>query len=356
MTNKVKMRSVLMQAGGQGDGIMAANGMQALFELGVPFLSDEHRCFTRSLVEPLVKIMLPQVNIDTVANSAHSPHPRYHLLSKLSWTTVFRNYLTKDCYFDFAERRRIASYDYPLQNWQRRLQQYLTDRSLSSGTRVLRETPAYYGLKMWAPIAEAWGISEIALLRGLYLSHGTISRRMHSYVKSLPSPGTKTAVNKIAIFPGGGSFQCIPAAFVSSLILQLGLVRSLYTCYFAPGDNLINDYKKAGISSDITRTLDDISFVVANSDVTVTADSFVSHIAQILAKEHVALMSHDLPQQTIHPASTSAVVFEALECCPCYYTIRRENKLCPSGHHCCAVYFSDSYLEKSVDAIRKALL
>lgn len=344
-----------MLAGGRGDGVMAANGLQALLELRIPFLADDHVCYARNIVEPFIKIMLPGLNISRSADSRHSPHPRYHLLSKISWTTVFRNYFFKDVYFDFVERRRYASYNYPLQSWNRRLQQYLTDKKLSSGTRVLRETPAYYGLKMWAPVAEAWGVSETALLRGLYNSYQTMFKRIDSYIKNQTFPDSRRSVKKIAIFPGGGSFQFLPSEFISNMISELGLDASQYTCYFAPGDNLINDYNEAQINSDITHTVEDILLVISNADVVITADSFVSHIAQILAKEHVALMSHDFPQHTIHPAARSTIVFEPLDCCPCYYTLRREEKLCPAGHRCCAVFLSDRYRNQAVYSIRKIM-
>ncbi|MDO8281056.1 MAG: hypothetical protein Q7U10_00275 [Thermodesulfovibrionia bacterium] len=355
MPYKAKIKSILMQAGGQGDGIIAANGLQALIELNIPFLADDGICFTRSLVEPLVKAMLPGLNIRSIADAGHSPHPRYHLLSKISWTTVFRNYFSGDFYYDFAERRRLASFDYPPQGPGRRLQQYLTDMKLSSGTRVLRETPSYYALKMWAPVAAAWGVSETALLRGLYMSYRTVSQRLRQYADDPERHHAEVPVNKIAIFPGGGSFQFLPADFIRGILSELMPDGSGYTCYFAPGDPMLDDYVKAGLNSSVTNSVDDILQIVANADITVTADSFVSHLAQLISKEHVALMSHDLPQHTIHPAARSRVVFEPLDCCPCYYTNRRDEKLCPAGYECCAVFLSGSYREQALETIKKIL-
>src|SRR5574337_203297 len=186
---RTQVTSVLMQ-GGQGDVVMAANGLQALLELGVPVLAPDAVCYTRSFVSPLIRIMLPQVRVSVLSESKHCAHPRYATSSKTSWTTVYRNYFTRDYYVNFAERRRLASYGYESPTRMRRLQQWLTDRRLASGPRPLRETPAYYGLKMWAPLAEAWSVSEIELLRGLYLSHHTISDRLVSYARALPDAGS----------------------------------------------------------------------------------------------------------------------------------------------------------------------
>ena len=46
---KTPIRSVLMQ-GGQGDVVMAAHGLQALLDLGVPELTPDAVCYTRSVV------------------------------------------------------------------------------------------------------------------------------------------------------------------------------------------------------------------------------------------------------------------------------------------------------------------
>jgi hypothetical protein len=355
MSGKQKLRSIVMQVGGQGDGIMAASGLQALLELGIPFLEDDSVCFTRSLVRPVIKIMLSGINIALDADSKRAPRPRYHLISKISWTTVFRNYFAGDIYFGFAERRRLASYNCPPQKWTGRLQQYLMDKKLSSGTRWLRETPSYYGLKMWAPVAENWRVSETALLRGLYASYQTVSERIDSYIKNQTRLGFPSVLKEIAIFPGGGSFQFLPPEFIRIIITELGLNASRYTCFFAPGDDLINRYKKAHINCDITHSVDDMLMVIAHADVTITSDSFASHLAQIAAREHIALMSHDLPQHTIHPAARSTVVFEPLDCCPCYYTSRNQQKLCPAGYSCCAVFLSYSYRKQAVLSIKKVL-
>ncbi len=341
--------------GGQGDAVMAANGLQALREIGAAPLADDAICYTRTYAEPLIRIMLPDIKVSSLSYSKHSSRPRYSTSSKTSWTTVFRNWFTNDCYVNFAERRRWASYGYPAPGLNKRLQQFLTDIKLASSNKWQRETPAYYGLKMWAPLAQASSLSEIDLLRGLYLSYQTISQRMKSYMSSLEKPISGDAA-EIAFFPGGKSFQYLPPVFLKKLISELGLDNSQYVCCFSPEDQSIADYKSEGLNSKITTAMHDILSAVAHSKVTVTADSFVSHIAQLAADKHVAMMSHDLPQHTIHPAADSLIIYEPVNCCPCNYINRSANGKCPSGHHVCRVFLIDRYLEKSINALKKCIL
>ena len=344
---KVRIRSILIQDGGQGDGIMATHGLQALIESGLPFLEEGATCYVRTVVEPLVRVMLPDLKVLNLSRSKHSPHPRYHIIGKTSLTTLFRNLFLKDFYINFSARRKRASYGYT-QGGMARFLQAATDLFLASGRNWLRETPAYYGLKMWAPLAESWGMSEVDLARWLYRAFSTLSEKLKAHASGLVR-AVDTA--PIAIFPGGKSFQYIPPSFLREVISRLGLRGSEYACYFAPDDRSIEGYRRAGINCSVTQGVEDILRVVAGAEVTITADSFVSHIAQMLSPRHVALLSHDLPQHTIHPAAGSIVVFEPLECCPCNYTGREMAGTCAGGYEACRVFESKTYLEAVVRAV-----
>ncbi len=347
---KAAIRSVLMQ-GGQGDVVMAVNGLQALIDLGVPVLAPGAACYVRSLIVPLSRVMLPQVTVAALADSRHAARPRYATSAKTSWTTLFRNHFTSDWYVNFAERRRLASYGYSPPPRIGRVPQWATDWKLASGPRWLRETPSYYGLKMWAPLAEAWSVPEIALLRGFYLSYRTIAGRLRSFGASLVPPPGQT----LAMFPGGRAFQFIPPGFLRRLIDALAMSPAGYCCYFAPEDPSMNEYRVAGLTCGITRSVEEMLAVIAVSAVTVTADSLASHIAQLVARVHLALMSHDLPQHTIHPAAPSVVVYEPLDCCPCAYGNRSPGSRCPAGHEVCAVFRSEGYFDATVRAARRCL-
>jgi hypothetical protein len=337
--------------GGQGDVLMAANGLQALIELGLPVLAANAVCYTRSFIVPLVRVMLPELTVTSLDESRHAAHPRYATSAKTSWTTVIRNCFTSDWYVNFAERRRMASHGYVLPSRFSRLRQRITDWKLASGSRWLRETPSYYGLKMWAPLAEAWSVSEIALLRGLYASYRTMAHRLRSYARSLQS----APAIPLAIFPGGRSFQFIPAGFMRGIIHAIGQSRDGYCCCFAPEDPLLNEYRAANLTCEVTRSVEEMLAVMVHSTVTVTADSLASHIAQLTANAHLALMSHDLPQHTVHPAASSVVVYEPLNCCPCVYGNRTQGSRCPAGHAVCAVFGSSRYFEATVHAVQRAL-
>lgn len=70
---RVRIRSILIQDGGQGDGIMAAHGLQALIESGLPFLHEGATCYVRTVVEPLIRTLLPGLRVLNLAQSRHSP-------------------------------------------------------------------------------------------------------------------------------------------------------------------------------------------------------------------------------------------------------------------------------------------
>lgn len=201
---------------------------------------------------------------------------------------------------------------------------------------------------MWAPLAESWDLSEVDLLRWLYLAFFTLSERLRDYASGLVK-ATDTPL--IAIFPGGKSFQYIPPLFLKEVISRLGLHDSEYTCYFAPEDRSIDEYRRYDINCSVTHGVEGIVRVVASADVTITSDSFVSHIAQMLSPRHIALLSHDLPQHTIHPAAGSIVIFEPLECCPCNYTNREIVEVCAKGSKECKVFQSRTYMEAVIRAV-----
>src|SRR5438477_1971693 len=105
------IRTVRIHAG-QGDVLMAVHGLQALTELGAPFLAPDACVYTRAATESLVRLLLPGVTVAPLTRSAGAAHPRYVIVQHLSWTTVLRNWFTHDWYVNFPERRLLASYGY----------------------------------------------------------------------------------------------------------------------------------------------------------------------------------------------------------------------------------------------------
>jgi len=337
--------------GGQGDVLMAANGLQALLELGLPVLAPDATCYTRTAIVPVIRVMLPGIKVAPLAESQHAARPRYATSAKTSWTTVFRNYFTSDWYVNFAERRRLASFGNAGPSRHARIEQWITDWKLASGPRWRRETPSYYGLKMWAPLAEAWSVPEVALLKGLYKSYRTMATRLRLHAEAFGHEPAAT----LAIFPGGRSFQFIPPDFVRELVTTLTISADEHCCYFAPDDPLIEDYRAVGLACAVTPSIEAMLASIARAKVAVTADSLASHVAQLSARLHLALMSHDVPQHTIHPAAASIVVYEPLECCPCEYGNRTPGSRCPAGHERCAVFRSCDYRDAALHALRRLM-
>lgn len=68
------IRSVRIHAG-QGDVLMAINGLQALLDLGAPFLAEDACVYTRTNTESLIRAILPNIRVTSLQESKHVPHP-----------------------------------------------------------------------------------------------------------------------------------------------------------------------------------------------------------------------------------------------------------------------------------------
>ncbi|MBI5329655.1 MAG: hypothetical protein HZB71_03480 [Betaproteobacteria bacterium] len=339
------LRSIVM-TGGQGDVVMAANGLAALLRLGAPALAPEAVCYVRSLAAPLIAWMLPEVHVESISLSKHAPHPRYHTSANTSWSTVARNWFGADYYVNFASPRRRASFGFPIPGGVERMQNWLTERCLYASLDWRRASPVYYGQRMWTPLAARHGFSEIDLLRGLHQSYQDLRVRLRERAARTPLPA---GAPPVAIFPVGKAYQTMPPAFVAALVE--GLSAQDYACYLAPGDAIIERYRAAGLRCEVAPDLDAVLAVVAHSRVTATVDSFISHVAQLAAQRHVAFMSHDLPQHTLHPAALSQVVFTPMPCVPCNYLVRHDVQACAAGRPCCGVYEDPAYLARGRAAL-----
>lgn len=348
------IRSVRIHAG-QGDVLMAINGLQALLDLGAPFLAEDACVYTRTNTESLIRAILPNIRVTSLQESKHVPHPRYVIVQRTSWSTVLRNWLYTDYYVNFPERRLITSFGYPRPGGIQRLRMMLTDLRYGTPINRERETPAYYGLKIWAPLAGRWGISDTELMRGLYAAHRTLRQRLLAHAETLAPEEQEAPAPDIAIFPTGRGFQYVPPAFLMRLIVEAGLRAERYACFFGPNDPSITDYRNAGLPCRITRDPMALLRIVVHAEITVTSDSFVSHLAQLAARQHIALMSHDLPSHTIHPTAASHIVFEPQDCCPCYYTTRSTGAVCQAGRTACGVFTMDRYLASAVITLRQCL-
>lgn len=348
------IRSVRIHAG-QGDVVMAVQGLQALRELGAEVLHPEAVVYTRTDTASLVSMLLPGVHVETLQASAHAGHPRYVIVQHTSWSTVLRNLLYPDFYVNFPERRLVTSFGYPRPGAMHRVRMWLTDMTLATPTNRDRETPDYYALKIWAPLAARWHISNTDLMRGLYMGYRTLRARLEQQAALLEQSGPPLAVPEVAIFPAGRGFQYVPPDFVRQLVREAGLSDARYACWFGPKDPTIGDYERAGLRCLVSDSPESALRVVQRAAASLTSDSFVSHLAQLAARRHIALMSHDLPTHTMHPAAPSDVIFEPQDCCPCFYTIRDPGAVCRAGHTQCGVFTMERYLGRAAAALARAL-
>ena len=340
------IRSVVI-TGGQGDVMMSVNGMIASMKINPSIFSHNVVVYTRSVVLPVVDSLLKNIKVRDISESRHVPRPRYYTSSSTSWTTLFRNWVYPDYYVDFDERVNLQVYGGPKSSLSKRIYLRLTALRFGLSINLKQEDPIYYGIKMWLPIALSYGISEVQLYRSLVKNF---------HLSSYSSPENQNDYkevwnNLIAIFPGAGSYQYIPASFIIKIMTSAGVGREKYCCFFEKGDPLIADYEESGMKVYITKTVLDAVAIVQRASVVLTPDSFLSHLAQIYSSKHMALMTHNFPVNTVHPAAHSYVCYHQIDCSPCYYENRSVATTCPKGRRYCEVYDSPEYHDMTVNYI-----
>ena len=342
------VRSVLMN-GGQGDVVMATVGLIALQTATPQAFAPDLHVYTRTLVQPLIATLLPNATVESLDAAKNAASPRYYTSAKTSWSTTARNWLGADWYVNFAERRRWASTGHPGPSTALRVQPNLTDRQLL-GSADPSGAPTYYGTKMWEPLARAHGMSMIDFVRQLGPTWALVRERMHAFAHDTDAERFSQSV---VVLPVGQSFQTAPPEFVARLHASLPGVA--LTCAFAPGEKARTGYEAAGLPCTTTDSVAELVAAICVSPVVLTVDSFASHIAQFAAKRHVALMSHDLPQHTLHPFAPGHTVFTPLQCSPCVYLGREAAGECAMGQRACLAFGSSGYLADATRAVQSAL-
>ncbi|MGB0722570.1 MAG: hypothetical protein ACPGU7_09250 [Gammaproteobacteria bacterium] len=270
------IRSVLM-SGGQGDVVMAALGLLALQRLEPRALHADIGVYTRSLATPVAAALLPDMHVTSMEQAGRPARPRYYTSADTSWSTVIRNWFYPDWYVNFPEYRRWASFGQPSPGLMRRAQTHLCTLRLGPGMRWKQDTPAYYGLKMWAPLATAWGHTRIDLERALYASFPLARERLAAWAAG---QSIGAGVPPLAVFPGAGAYQYLPPELIADCLERAGLAADDLCCWFAPGDVLFDRYQQAGLPVARTASVGEIGAVIHQARCVVAPDSFVSHLAQ----------------------------------------------------------------------------
>lgn len=337
---------------GLGDVLMAIYGLHALCVASNARLSKRHALYVKAALKELGEALLEEVSVRA---SSERPKwvPVYQIFSNTSWTKTLKNLLSWNIYNNFTDRRAwvFGQKKYSLS---KRLCVGLNSILLDGRLSWRRETPVYYGLKMWAPYARSLGLCEVELLNALHRSMPVLRERMRSFAAS--KNGT-VFEEKIAFFPCGRSFQYAPPEFIKRVVAELGCEENDYCCFFSPGDEAeMKRYEQQGLKCRYSASIEEVLSIVVTAQVTVTVDSFVGHLAQVAANHHVLLLSRELPEEVVHPAAVSHRVFEAMTCAPCHYEIREKVGACPADRKYCGVFDSTSYREQAVRSIRYGLM
>lgn len=338
--------------GGQGDVIMAACGLHAMLGLAPELFANDMVCYTRTFIAEAVRVMLPECVVDGRGALKEAKRPRYYTSANTSGSTVLRNLFGQDYYVNFAAGRRRASFGEPAPGFWTQAGQWITGLAMDKNLSWRRRTPNYYGAQMWAPLVTAAGKTEIDLQRSLYQSFPILRRRLRDYAQSLPevsavSPGL------LAVFPVGRSFQTLPAEFLAAVMKGYPLDR--FCCFFQEGDPREEKYRALGLPCATANTPESLIKIMATAQAVMACDSLPSHLSQLIARRSLLVMSHDIPDHTVHPASDAVIAFTAMPCVPCSYVHKEHASQCMAGRPHCGVFDHEDYRGKVVDWLKSLL-
>ncbi|MET7013220.1 glycosyltransferase family 9 protein [Uliginosibacterium flavum] len=334
-------------SGGLGDVIMAVFGLHAFILASPESLKKSSSLYVKGILHPIASALLREISIKPAAGRPKRG-ATYNTFSNSSWLKTIKMLLTRSRWNNFPDRRNWF-YGHPGFTFSGRILRMANDWILDRRLSWRREPPIYYGLKMWGPLAPAAGITDTDILSAMHRSFPILRQRAAEYIHAIPAEINSA---KLAIFPLGKSFQYAPPAFIKKLVDSLDSANIDYACYFAHGDEKdMKSYEDIGLRCICVNSIDASLSIMAQAKVTVTVDSFAGHLAQIAAQNHVILISHDLPEHVVHPATPSLKIFEAMPCSPCLYRERAKDKVCAAGRTFCGAFSSDTYLNKATDAI-----
>lgn len=336
------IRSVLIN-GGQGDCVMGAIGLDAMLSLAPQAFAPDLTVYTRTYIAPVIQALLPQLPVKLLDEARQAQRPKYYPSSHMSGSTVLRNLFGQDYYVSYNASRERGSHGQASYGWVRDCFHRWSERCLFKRTDWQAYTPAYYGQLMWMPLAVAAGCNGMDLQRVL---HGNFASLRAKLLAVPQLAGVAGAHRGVAFFPVGRAFQTQPPGFVRRLVDALSLEQ--YCCYFPAQEPRREAYEAEGLRCETANEPWALLRAMVQSAVVVTSDSLSSHLAQLVAPRHVALMSHDLPTHTLHPAATTAPVFEAMPCVPCTYVGMSDSDQCAAGRRNCGVFDSPAYFERAV--------
>lgn len=114
-------------------------------------------------------------------------------------------------------------------------------------------------------------------------------------------------------------------------------------------------YVAQGLEIGALESVDEILASVLQAKVIVTADSFVSHVAQFLRDDFLLILSRDFRENVVHPGAYPRIVAKHPDCALCEYHSREFHEKCPAGSPHCIAFDESAVLDGCIDELRTLL-
>ena len=208
----------------------------------------------------------------------------------------------------------------------------------------------------WDSLSAYQGYSETMLipsLRGVALpdfiaqaetDHASISQRIREFARNCGNAASELSAGTVMVFPTGTGRQFVPIDWAR---------RNLPQAVFAihNRDEERREWQNSGLKTVIYSTPGEIAAIGAVAAVTVTTDSFPSHILQYSGGNIVVLITGTERSRVVSPGFKGKVVDSVASCHPCPHLERRGFPKCKAGFQVCLNWNSAEYTEKVLQLI-----
>lgn len=226
-------------------------------------------------------------------------------------------------------------------SFQGRIRLSISERLLYRRRSWAEATPGYVGYRVWLPLALENDVYPLPFLAQLKRSLEPMRKIVADYIDEITPPDERAAYGGNAAFPTGKSFQTISPKAYQVINDELG--GDFFRCYVQKDSPWYTEYESHGINPeslpDITETLRLIKY----SKNLMTADSFTSHVAQLLRDDFVLVLSRDMQESIVHPGSRPKIMANHPACAPCNYQERYHFDRCVAGYEYCLAFENEAF-------------
>jgi len=208
----------------------------------------------------------------------------------------------------------------------------------------------------WDSLSAYQGYSEtilIPLLRGVALpdfiaqveaDHASISQRIAALPRNCVDAASELSAGTVLVFPTGTGRQFVPIEWA-----RRNLPQAIFAIHARDAER--GEWQISGLKTVIYSTPDEIAAVGAVAAVTVTTDSFPSHVLQYSGGNIVVLITGTERSRVVSPGFKGQVVEAVAPCYPCPHLERRGFPKCKAGFKACLNWESPEYTSRILELV-----